>query len=259
MTRQQHGDADLSLAGDLVTEAGRIATRMRAAGLSTTEKTSISDIVTDADRAAERYIAQRLQAERGQDSVVGEEGAAQTGDSGRTWYVDPVDGTYNFAFGLDEWCAAVGRADEDGPELGAIYQPSADCLWLGGRSTPTTRNGVPVVPLVPRPLADGSVVTYIHPTTLPDDGVRRPLLTVIQQAATVRMLGSGSIELASIAGSRIGAFIQTDCLPWDWLPGAAIVHAAGGATSVFELHGHRWHLAGNATAVAEMESIVRSV
>lgn len=234
-----------------------MAARMRAAGLSTTEKTSISDIVTDADHAAEAYIAQRLLAERARDSVVGEEGAAQQGDSGRTWYLDPVDGTYNFAWGLDEWCAAIGRADADGPDIGAIYQPSADCLWLGGRDAPTTCNGEPVPQLQPRRLADCSLVTYIHPTTLPDDGVRLPLLEVMQGAATVRMLGSGSVELAAIAGGRLGAYVQTDCLPWDWLPGAAIVLAAGGATTVFELHGHRWHLAGNASVVEEMERIVR--
>ncbi len=258
MTVDVRSGADLVLAGELVTDAGRLAARMRTAGLSTTEKTSISDIVTDADHAAEAYIAQRLLAERAQDSVVGEEGAAQKGDSGRTWYLDPVDGTYNFAWGLDEWCAAIGRADADGPDIGAIYQPSADTLWLGGRDSATTRNGEPVAPLKSRRLADCSLVTYIHPTTLPDDGVRLPLLEVMQGAATVRMLGSGSVELAAIAGGRLGAYVQTDCLPWDWLPGAAIVLAAGGTTTVFELHGHRWHLAGNASVVEEMEHIVRS-
>src|SRR5438552_2386253 len=80
---------------------------------------------------------------------------------------------------------------------------------------------------------------------LPDDGVREPLLRVLREAATVRMLGSGSIELASVAGGRLGAWVQYDSLDWDWLPGAAMVRAAGGATHVTELGGHRWHIAGS--------------
>ena len=255
---EQRSAADLDLAGRLVNEAGRLAATMRDAGLSTTQKTSISNIVTDADHAAEAHIAGCLRAERPDDSVVGEEGAAQDGGSGRTWFVDPVDGTYNFAAGLDEWCAAIGMTDAHGADVGAIYEPMSSRLWQGSRGTAATLNGSPLPALVKRPLDECSVVTYLHPTSLPDEALRDPLLAVIQGAATLRMLGSGSVELAAIAAGRIGAYIQTNCLDWDWLPGQAIVHAAGGTTSVFELHGHRWHLAGNAAVVADMEAIVRS-
>jgi myo-inositol-1(or 4)-monophosphatase len=191
--------------------------------------------------------------------VVGEEGTDTTPATGsaRTWFVDPVDGTYNFLSGLPLWCAAVALADENGPLLGAVYHPATDELWLGGREHPTSRDGVALTPLIDRPLADVSIASYLHPTTLPDDSIRLPLLRAMQAAATVRMLGSGSIELSYVAAGRLGAWIQIDSLDWDWLPGAALVRAAGGAAEVITAHGHRWHMAGSTQAVAELSLLVR--
>jgi myo-inositol-1(or 4)-monophosphatase len=247
---------DFALAACLVREAGALATAMLRDGLSTQHKTSISDVVSAADHAAEELIVARLRAERPEDGLVGEEGAHVPG--ARTWFIDPVDGTYNFLSGLPYWCAAVALTDSDGPVLGAVYQPVADELWLGGRGYPTTCNAVPVTPLTDRPLADISVASYLHPGTLPDDSARIPLLRAIGGAATVRMLGSGSVELAAVAGGRLGAWVQLDSLDWDWLPGQALVQAAGGVTDVFELGGHRWHLAGPRRAVAEAAALIRA-
>ncbi|MDQ1690428.1 MAG: monophosphatase [Pseudonocardiales bacterium] len=257
---------DLTLAAELVREAGVLARRMLDDGLETHHKTSVSDVVSAADHAAEELVVSRLRAERPEDGLIGEEGTADssTATGGRTWYIDPVDGTYNFLFGLPYWCAAIAlgeRPDPDGPIvaiLGAVYHPFADELWLGGRDHPTTCNGVPVPPLVDAPLSQLSVASYLHPATLPDDGAREPLMAILQRAATVRMLGSGSIELASVAAGRLGAWAQHDSLDWDWLPGVALVTAAGGVTEVIQHRGHRWHIAGNAQAVAEISSAIKS-
>jgi myo-inositol-1(or 4)-monophosphatase len=245
---------DLALAAALVRDAGQLAARMLRDGLRTEHKTSVSDVVSAADHAAEELIATRLRDARPDDGVVGEEGTSITG--ARTWFVDPVDGTYNFLSGLPEWCSALALADADGPLLGAVYQPTVDELWLGGRELPTTRNDEPVRRLIDKPLAEVSIASYLHPTTLPDDSVRVPLLRAMQGAATVRMLGSGSIELASVAAGRLGAWIQIGSLPWDWLPGTALVRAAGGAAEVLEAHGHRWHVAGSRQVVAELTALV---
>ena len=70
------------------------------------------------------------------------------------------------------------------------------------------------------------------------------------------MLGSGSVELAAVAGSRLGLWVQIDSLPWDWLPGAALVEAAGGTAQVVTAHGHEWHLAGGRRAVTEATSLL---
>lgn len=244
---------DLELAADLVRAAGRLAARMLHDGLTVQHKTSVSDVVSAADHAAEELVVARLRAERPDDAIVGEEGTCDPG-SGRTWYVDPVDGTYNFLSGLPTWCAAIALDDQ----FGAVYQPAADELWAGGPAHPTTCNGTAVEQLADRPLADISLTTYLHPTTLPDDRLRRPLLRVMQGAATVRMLGSGSVELAAVAGGRLGASIQADTLPWDWLPGVGLVRGAGGIGEVIEQDGHRWHVAGNRQAVADIIGLLRA-
>ncbi|HEV7205803.1 MAG TPA: inositol monophosphatase family protein [Jatrophihabitans sp.] len=247
---------DFDLAAALVRDAGVLAARMLADGLTTHHKTSISDVVSAADHAAEELVVGRLRAERPDDGIVGEEGTSDSGQ-GRTWFVDPVDGTYNFLSGLPTWCAALALADADRtPLLGAIYHPAADELWLGGAGHATTRNGEPLEPLSDAALADVSIATYLHPTTLPDESLRVPLLQAMRGAATVRMLGSGSVELAAVAAGRLGAFLQADSMPWDWLPGAALVRAAGGAAEVIEARGHRWHVAGPRRVVDEIGALV---
>jgi myo-inositol-1(or 4)-monophosphatase len=250
---------DAVLAASLVREAGLLAARMLADGLTVEHKTSISDVVSAADRAAEKLISDRLRADRPDDAIVGEEGTSESGTNAadgsvRTWYVDPVDGTYNFLSGLPIWCAAVALDDR----LGAVYHPAVDELWVGGVDHPTELNGVAVEPLTDKPLADISIATYLHPsTTLHDDTLRRPLVRTIQGAATVRMMGSGSIELASIATGRLGASLQSNSLPWDWLPGAALVRGAGGRAETVDVDGQRWHVAGNRQAVAEIIALLQ--
>jgi myo-inositol-1(or 4)-monophosphatase len=245
---------DLDLAARVVREAGQLAARMREAGVTASRKTSASDLVTAADRAAEELIVELLRAERPEDGIVGEEGTADPRT--RTWFVDPIDGTYNFVCGLPLWCSAAALTDADGLVLGAVYHPATDELWLGGRDRRTTRNGVTVVTPADRPLPEVSLATYLHPITLPDAGLRTPLLSALARAATVRMLGSGSIELAYVAAGRLGAWMQADSLDWDWLPGAALVTAAGGAAQVVHAGAHRWHLAGSDRAVAELAALL---
>jgi fructose-1,6-bisphosphatase/inositol monophosphatase family enzyme len=254
---------DLELAGDLVRQAGRLADRMLRQGLDTHHKSSVSDVVSDADHAAEELIVTALRAARPGDGVIGEEGANHPGERGRTWYIDPVDGTYNFLSGLPYWCSAIALADRQPagsgePTLGAVYHPSADELWVGGPEHPTSCNDVPVRHLVDTSLSRLSLASYLHPETLPDDGAREPLLAVLRGAATVRMLGSGSLELAAVAGGRLGLWAQLDTLDWDWLPGAALVSGAGGVTEIVHHRGHRWHLAGNRQAVAEARALLLS-
>src|SRR6476660_9757097 len=110
---------------------------MRRSGVQPTRKTSVTDLVTPADHAAEALIVNRLRAARPEDGIVAEEGSSQPGR--RTWFVDPVDGTYNYATGVTLWCSAVGLADGSEPVLGAVYHPAADDLWSGGTGRPTTR------------------------------------------------------------------------------------------------------------------------
>ncbi|MFS0469982.1 inositol monophosphatase family protein, partial [Corynebacterium striatum] len=82
-------DTDAHLAQALVYNAGRLAWRMREQGVDINQKTSVSDVVTDADRAAERFVAGVLEVVRPEDGILGEEGATRPSTSGRTWVIDP--------------------------------------------------------------------------------------------------------------------------------------------------------------------------
>ena len=243
---------DLTLAVELTRRAGRLAARMRAEGLEGSEKTSISDVVTAADHAAEELVAGALTRTRPGDGIVGEEGAEADSTSGRTWVIDPVDGTYNFLSGLSTWCSALALADADGLVLGAVHQESVGESWVGGRDRPTTLNGEPVGPLADLPLARVAMATYLHPAVLPEDDLREPWLAAISGAATVRMFGSSSCDLASVAAGRVGVWAQQSVPAWDWLPGAALVTAVGGRAEQVEVRGRVWSVAGRPTAVGEV-------
>jgi myo-inositol-1(or 4)-monophosphatase len=248
---------DLSLAADLAREAGQLAASMLAGGLETEYKTSVSDVVSAADHAAEEMITSRLAEHRPDDGIVGEEGARRPGPD-RTWYVDPVDGTYNFLSGLPYWCSAVGLADADGPLVGAVYFPPRDELWVGGRDGPTTLNGVPVAALAEQPLDEVSVATYFNARHWSEQERVRSWQAVTRAAATVRMLGSASVDLAGVATGRLGLFLQANLNPWDWVPGAALVIGAGGVAREFPVDGVRWQIAGNRQAVADADAALRA-
>jgi myo-inositol-1(or 4)-monophosphatase len=241
---------DPSLAASLVREAGLLAADMRRQGLQTHYKTSVSDVVSAADHDAEQLITSRLVEERPDDGQVGEEGARREG-RGRTWYVDPVDGTYNFLSGIPYWCSAVGLVDEQGPLLGAVYYPAQDELWVGGRETPTTINGVPLDQLADEPLSRVSVATYFHPRHMADRERLEAWQSATRAAATVRMLGSASVDLAGVASGRLGVFLQSNLHPWDWFPGAALVIGAGGVAEELQAGSYRWQIAGNRRAVQD--------
>jgi myo-inositol-1(or 4)-monophosphatase len=247
---------DMSLAAELARDAGRLAASMLTEGLETEYKSSISDVVSAADHAAEEMITARLAEHRADDGLVGEEGARRPGRD-RTWYVDPVDGTYNFLSGLPYWCSAVGLSDAEGPLVGAVYFPPRDELWVGGRDAPTTLNGVPLAELTDRPLAEVSVATYFHPRHLDEHDRLYSWRAVTSGAATVRMLGSASVDLAGVATGRVGIFLQANLNPWDWVPGAALVIGAGGVAEEFPIDGVRWQIAGNRQSVADASAALR--
>ena len=219
-------------------------------------KTSVSDLVTDADRAAEEYVVDQLSTHRPDDGVLGEEGAAQEGTSGRRWVIDPVDGTYNFANRLHHWCSAVALLEGDEVVLGAVAHAAGRRVWVGGPGLPTTANGEPVPPLDDLPLSQVGAATYLHPGWMSDDGVREAWLRAGGGAATLRSLGSGSMEMVEVALGRLGVWFQHSTPPWDWHPGAAIIRGVGGAAEVVEVGDKQWYVAGRRTAVADAVALL---
>ncbi len=249
---------DADLAAELVRRAGLLAARMRARGVRHAEKTSVSDVVTEADHAAEDLVVEALRRARPEDGLVGEEGGRRESTSGRTWVVDPVDGTYNFLSGLSHWCSALALRDEEGVVLGAVHHVTAGELWVGGPATGTRVNGEPVPRIADVPLDRGCLATYLHPTRLAVPEVRDPFLAMAGGAATLRMLGSSSCDLAAVAAGRVEAWAQHSVHEWDWLPGQALVLGVGGATRLVEHRGTTWNLAGTPSAVETLEGLLRS-
>ncbi|QCO97118.1 inositol monophosphatase family protein [Arthrobacter sp. 24S4-2] len=256
---------DYQLAEALVREAGNLALMMRQGGLEGQQKTSVSDVVTAADHAAEAYVLEQLRRCRPDDGVLGEEGASVEGTSGRTWVIDPVDGTYNFLHGSTYWCSALALKDHSGAVLGAIFQPEEDKLWLGGTTRPATVNGDRLTSFQAeggartlKPLAEQGAATYIHPSWLADPLCAMPWHAAATAAASLRMFGSGSCDLGRVAAGELDCWFQHSCPEWDWLPGKAIVLAAGGATDVVRVNGLEWFVAGGTTAVRQLRAALES-
>ena len=189
---------DISLAAELVREAGTLASEMLSQGLETRYKTSLSDVVSAADHAGEELISARLADSRPDDGLVGEEGARKAGE-GRTWYVDPVDGTYNFLSGIPYWCSAVGLVDADGPLLGrSIYPTSTSCGWEVERLRPrSTENRCRCCSS--QGLSEISIATYFHPRHLSD---RQRLIRVAVGGGLGRYAANTRIRLDRLGRRR---------------------------------------------------------
>lgn len=243
--------ADEDVAVVLVEEAGTLASSMLRSGLEAEAKTHVSDVVTAADKAAEAHVVETLRRLRPDDAVVGEEGAAVAGTSGVTWVIDPVDGTYNFHRGLEWWCSAVAVVEHGEVVLGAVHHPVSGDTYVGGPGRPTTRRGQPLPLLVDRPLAESCATTYLHPPSY-DGEVGAAFARAVRGVATLRMMGSGTMDAVAIARGQCDVTFQHSVPDWDRLPGAALIRGLGGESRVVSAAGVDWHVAGVPTAVAEV-------
>ena len=132
---------------------------MRAEGVSARTKENLADLVTEADVAAERLVVDALTRLRPEDGVVGEEGTTRPSRSGRTWVIDPVDGTYNFATGTLYWCSALALRDADaqissGEAVLLAYNTQAAGPQAEQLRATAEASGVPVVDLAETMPAD---------------------------------------------------------------------------------------------------------
>jgi myo-inositol-1(or 4)-monophosphatase len=103
-----------------------------------TEKSSAVDFATQMDQQAEEMIVKLLLAQRPDDGIIGEEGAARESKSGITWVIDPIDGTVNYLYGLPGWNVSIAAKDKEGVVVGVVYAPTINALWSAVRSEGAT-------------------------------------------------------------------------------------------------------------------------
>jgi myo-inositol-1(or 4)-monophosphatase len=206
-------------------------------GLGT--KTTATDPVSDADRAAEAAIRAVLAARRPADAILGEEGGetvVEAGATGVRWIVDPLDGTVNYLFGYPQWSVSIAAEDADGTIAGVVLDPLRDEEVAATRSGLLQRDGTPVaVGDGARPRATTLDVALLATGFAYDAGVRarqaEVLLRVMPRARDVRRGGSAALDLAWTALGRCDAYWERGVKTWDVAAGALLCARAG-----LELH-----------------------
>lgn len=230
-------------------EAGALLREFYAKGVETEYKGDV-DLVTEADRSSERLIVSRLKTAFPSHGVYGEEGTRSGLESEYRWYVDPLDGTTNFAHGFPAFCVILGlerRAagltadagslpnDQDGEIVaGVIYDPLRDEMfsaekdkgaWLNGRrvhvsKTATLQESLTGTGFPSKKRHDSPNVHFYQEVTLRSHGVRRA--------------GSAGLDLAYVASGRLDGFWEFNLNPWDTSAGVLLVREAGGTVTHFD-------------------------
>jgi myo-inositol-1(or 4)-monophosphatase len=194
----------------------------------TASKSTPTDPVSEADRAAERAIRDVIGRARPGDAILGEEGGETQEGAGLRWIVDPLDGTVNFLYGVPQWCVSVAVHDDDGGVAGVVFDPMRDELFAGSRGDgPPTLNGAQVGGSEQSELSRSLVATGFAY----DASVRELQAAVVgrllPRARDVRRMGSAALDLAWTAAGRYDAFYERGVQLWDIAAGSVLCAAAG--------------------------------
>ena len=191
------------------------------------------DLVTVADRKSEALILERVRAQFPDHDVMGEEGARIESGSDYKWYVDPLDGTTNFAHGFPVFCVSLAVEHRGRRVAGTIYDPTRDELFAAELGSGARLNGEPIRVSSTAKLAESLVATgfpshkrhknpniyFYHQITLRSHGVRRA--------------GSAALDLCCVAAGRFDGFWEFNLNPWDTAAGVLMVEEAGGRVTDF--------------------------
>ena len=218
----------LALATDLAVRAGDAALAgRRGAVVEPGTKSTLTDLVTVFDKAAETTIVEGLAAARPTDAVVGEEGTDRPGTSGISWYVDPIDGTTNFVYGLPLWSTSIAAADADGMVVGVVYAPVIGELFAATRGGGATLGGRPIHCSDRSDLGLALVGTGFAYAAARRQEQAAILAELIGSVRDVRRLGSAALDLCYVAAGRYDAYFETGLNSWDSAAGELIAREAG--------------------------------
>jgi fructose-1,6-bisphosphatase/inositol monophosphatase family enzyme len=184
--------------------------------------------VTSIDLAVERFLRERIEERFPDDEIVGEEFPVRPGTSGRSWFLDPIDGTEAFAHGVVMFSSMIAVIDEHGPAISVICSPAVDETVWAGRGLGCWWNDAPARVSEHATVADAFVATSDQ-----EDWPVPAWLAVRKAGAHVRDWGNGyGVGLA--ATGRVDAFANYDCAVWDLAPMPVLMSEAGGRYSALD-------------------------
>lgn len=224
--------ARLNAARGIAVQAGAILLAGWGTRPAVRTKSSVLDLVTEFDKRSEALVVSELRAAFPGDGIVGEEGARVEGEPGSpTWYVDPLDGTTNFAHGVPLFAVSLGLAAGTEPVGGVIHAPALGWTFAGGPSLGANRDGVAISVSVVDRLEDAVLATgFPYARGAAESNI--PEWTALTgRVHGTRRLGSAALDLAFVACGWFDGFWERHIQPWDLVGGAALVRAAGGRVS----------------------------
>ena len=217
----------LAIAVDLAREAGALALSMHSALGDSDTKSSPTDVVTAADRAAEALLVSGIRARRPDDGILGEEGASDEGTTGVRWVVDPIDGTVNYLYGLPQWGVSIGVEVEGEAVAGVVFDPSKDELFTAVRGGGSVLNGRPLRCTAATELAQSLVATGFAYDARRRAAQASVLPRLIPSVRDIRRVGAGALDLCAVAAGRVDAYYELGLSPWDLSAGGLIATEAG--------------------------------
>ena len=222
----------LTVARGIAREAAELVFAGFRTGAEVKKKGKI-DLVTEYDLRSEALIRERLAAAFPDHRVVGEEGEA-TGTGDLVWFVDPLDGTTNFAHGHPFFCVSIALCDGATPLVGVIDAPAIGVVWSGGKGQGVLRNDAPCAVSGQTSMIDALSATgfaYVQDTD--DDNVREAR-AFLKKTHGYRRCGSAAMDLAMVADGTYDFYWEQRLNPWDLAAGAALVMEAGGTVTDYD-------------------------
>jgi len=198
------------------------------------------DLVTEADRASEKLVVERLKQQFPHHGIVAEEGSGHESPSEYRWYVDPLDGTTNFAHAYPVWNVTLALEKAGEMVAGVIFDPNRDELFTCERGSGAFLNGRRIHVSQASRVADSLVSTGFPNHNRKTNPNIHFFHELAMSAHGVRRCGSAAIDLAYVASGRLDGFWEIGLSPWDMAAGILLVEEAGGACS--DMQGAPHHL-----------------
>jgi myo-inositol-1(or 4)-monophosphatase len=205
----------------------------RAGAGAISSKSTPTDLVSEADLAAEAAIREVLRARVPDDAIRGEEEDDEHGTSGRVWIVDPLDGTVNYLYGNPQWCVSVACEGE----AAVIFDPVRDELFTAARDRPATLNGAVLRIEASPPLAQALVATGFGYDARVRAAQAAVVARVLPAVRDIRRAGSAALDLAWTAAGRVDAYYERGVKSWDIAAGTLICERAGLAVAALDAAG----------------------